>query len=240
METIFLILLLASLVALVVGIVSPRRAMPWAKSATRFKALGLYLGIAVICFVGFGVSTDAKKAEPTATTVAAESTPTPAVQPKKLSPAELVAARMPDSQKGFLALMEKAAREYEAAPNELVKSKIAQQRKVDSRPFTPQGKVQNWTGTIEQLATNGDGKGIVVIRSSSTVTFQTWNNALSDLEHKTLIPQSSSLYDTVASLDVGTPVSFSGSLVAEGSATEHGSVTRPEFIVRFDQISPLH
>ncbi|WP_395029785.1 hypothetical protein [Alcaligenes aquatilis] len=256
MANLFLIVLLLSLIALVLGIIKPKWSMPWAQTPKRWKSSGLYLLVALVCFVGFGVSTDNKgsqaagvaspsapEAASTATIAAiasadAQSANTPA-KPKPLTAKELVALRMPDSQKGFLEVMTAAALAYDDAPNELVKSKIAKQRKIDSREFTPGSKLENWAGVIEGLQTNGDGKAIVVIRANATTTFKTWNNAFSDIKDNTLIPQASPLFDVLAGLSEGAPVSFSGFLASEGSATEQGSVRKPEFIVRFESIEPL-
>ncbi|NYT68703.1 hypothetical protein [Pusillimonas noertemannii] len=248
MANLFLIVLLLSLIALVLGIIKPKWSMPWAQAPKRWKSSGLYLLVAAVCFVGFGVSTDnegsqapgaASTASIAATApVGAKSANTP-TKPKPLTAKELVALRMPDAQKGFLGVMAAAAVAYDDAPNELVKSKIAKQRKIDSREFTPGSKLENWTGVIEGLQTNGDGKAIVSIRANATTTFKTWNNAFSDIKDGTLIPQASPLFDVLAGLSEGTPVSFSGFLASEGSATEQGSVRKPEFIVRFESIEPL-
>jgi len=242
MANLFLILLLVSLAALVVGVINPRWAMPWASSPSRLKSSGLYAGAVVAFFVAFGVTTDNTK-QPTANSQQATAgTPKKAEEPAPTpeTPEELVAARMPENQKRFLEVMEEAAEEYEDAPNELVKSDIDRQRRADSKEFTPGGSVSNWVGIVEELGTNGDGNGIIAIRANSSTTFETWNNAISDIQSNTLIPHGSELYKTVSRLSEGDAVAFSGKLVDEGSATEYGSVTEPEFIVRFSNIELLH
>jgi hypothetical protein len=61
----------------------------------------------------------------------------------------------------------------------------------------------------------------------------------------TLIPHGSALYDQVAKLAVGTTVIFSGifgpgdrDYLEEMSMTEEGSMTDPEFLFKFTNISP--
>ncbi|KMQ73997.1 hypothetical protein [Marinobacter subterrani] len=247
MSDIFLVVLLLSLIALVAGMIKPRWALPWASTPSRGKAAGLYVAAILASFVGFGITTDqAKKAtadatetEQRTTTETAQPEPAAEPEPEPLSPAELAANNMPEAQKSFLAVMADAARAYEDAPNELVKSTIERDRRTDSREFTKDG-LTAWTGVLERLETNGDGNGIVVIRANSHTTFQTWNNAYSDAQYNTLIPNGSELYTKVAQLSVGAPVRFSGNIVSEGSATERGSVIEPEFIVRFSNVEALH
>lgn len=246
MANIFLIVLLFSLLAIVVGVINPRWAMPWATTPSRIKATGLYVAVMLACFIGFGITTDSAEQRAAAedpaeqqATAAAEA-PAPAPEPDPLSPSELVVERMPEDQKSFLDVMAEASEAYKDAPNELVKSDIDRDRRTNSQEFTPGGELSGWVGVVEHLGTNGDGNGIVTIRANPITTFQTWNNAISDHRHKTLIPHDSELYDAIAQLAEGTPVVFSGRLLDEGSTTEHGSVTEPEFIVRFSSIKPLH
>jgi len=247
-SNIFLIVLLLSLIALVVGVINPRWAMPWASNPSRGKAAGLYFALILVALIGVGATTDtteqtataAKPAEQQSDGQVVEQEPEPAAKPEPLSPVKLVATRMPAGQKSFLAVIAEAANAYEDAPNELVKSSIDKARRVDSREFTSNGQLKGWVGILERLGTNGDGNGIIVIRANPKTTFQTWNNAFSDINDKTLIPNGSELYNAVAQLAEGTPVIFSGRLLGEGSTTEEGSVMEPEFIVRFSSIEPVH
>jgi hypothetical protein len=74
---------------------------------------------------------------------------------------------------------------------------------------------------------------------------QTWNNALSDIEDDTLIDPKSALFAKASALSVGQEVTFSGAFrpyttdcIREGSLTLSGSITEPEFIFRFSDVSP--
>jgi hypothetical protein len=77
------------------------------------------------------------------------------------------------------------------------------------------------------------------------VEVKTWNNALSDITDNTLIPQTSKTYDTLSELGRGKRIKFSGSFIngdekngfRESSLSEQGSMTDPEFIFRFSQVS---
>ena len=51
----------------------------------------------------------------------------------------------------------------------------------------PSLQIQNWVGTIEELTSNNDGKGVVAIKIGEDILVKTWNNSLSDIADKTLI-----------------------------------------------------
>jgi len=99
--------------------------------------------------------------------------------------------------------------------------------------------VSGWTGVISGMDTTGAGKAYVSIAvPRSPVTFQTWNNDISDAGNNTLIPSSSPLYQALADMAKGMAVVFSGKLVKEASMTESGGMEEPEFIIRFTSIKP--
>lgn len=251
MSDLFIVILLVAFLALIVGVINPRWALPWSTTPKRVSAIGLYSAIVIVSFIGFGLTTDTEKegqategstaqqSDSGAAVAATEAEPK--VEPEPLLPSEQVAQQLPEDQKGFLAVMADAAAEYDEAPNELIQSRIDRERKVASREFVGDGGlVTNWVGILETLGTNGDGNGVVTIRGNDQVAFKTWNNALSDMEDKTLIPHDSELYETLAKLSEGTAVAFTGHLMGESSMTERGSVMEPEFIVRFSSIEPLN
>ncbi len=78
------------------------------------------------------------------------------------------------------------------------------------------------------------------------VQVETMNNSFSDMFDHTLIDPSSRLYQQALSLSVGQVVRFSGGFasssvdcIEEISLTLHGSVSEPDFIIRFSDVSPL-
>ena len=95
------------------------------------------------------------------------------------------------------------------------------------------------------MQTNSEGKAFIEIKleGAESIVIKTWNNSLSDLMDNTLIENGSGLYNTIADLSEGTEVVFSGTFIAddrdfirEGSMTERGSMTDPEFILKFSSI----
>lgn len=152
---------------------------------------------------------------------------------------------IPATQAAFIKAVDEAAANYSAASNELKKSAIRTQRSQQLKSALAGSRdVHDWIGTIEGLSTNGEGNAVLSIQlESSDVEVKTWNNALSDISSQTLIPQSSPIFNTIAELDEGTRVVFSGSFpasdkdfVEESSMTESGSMRDPEFIMKFEAV----
>ena len=107
-------------------------------------------------------------------------------------------------------------------------------------------RVQDWVGTIYELSSNSEGKGVLSVQISDNVYIKTWNNKLSDIGHDTLIDPNSSLFKTLSGLSEGNKIKFSGSFlpsdtdcIREGSLTLSGSMTEPEFIMQFERVQSL-
>jgi hypothetical protein len=105
--------------------------------------------------------------------------------------------------------------------------------------------VINWLGTVETLSSNSDGLGVLSIQIAEGISIKTWNNAISDIEDKTLIDPESAVFKLAVTLKIGQRVTFGGQFfpsptdcIREGSLTQKGSLTKPEFIFRFSDIAP--
>lgn len=114
------------------------------------------------------------------------------------------------------------------------------------------GENRGWIGSIEELTTNSDGRGVVSIKidDSSALdadySIATWNNAVSDFSSKTLIEPSSPLYQKLLALKPGLMVRFSGEFLSAGrnciqeqSLTLRGSMTAPAFSMRFSDVTSI-
>ncbi|WP_051448388.1 hypothetical protein [Bradyrhizobium sp. WSM1417] len=153
---------------------------------------------------------------------------------------------MPDSERQFIAAVQRAREVYRAATNDMARGAARPLRAKDLcsilRPLT----ARNWVGQVTMLSTNSDGKGVLEILIEKDIVVKTWNNVLADTGDETLIDPASSLFSTASALTVGSRVLFSGSFrpssvdcVKEGSLTMRGSLTAPEFIIRFSDVSPV-
>jgi hypothetical protein len=150
----------------------------------------------------------------------------------------------PKSQSAFVDIVEGYSSQFPAAKNELQESAMRDERRSSIlRALGSDLSVDNWIGTITSLETNTEGKGIVSIKVSPNVVLKTWNNAISDIVHNTLIEKNSSSYNALLNLAAGDIVVFSGSFfssdedgIYETSVTISGSMQEPEFLFKFNKI----
>jgi len=156
---------------------------------------------------------------------------------------------LPGDQRELIRIVNDCITEYQAQPNELKKSVVRTKRgEMLKKALSSSYQVTDWIGTIKEMETTGDGNAILVLQiSDSPATIGTTNNELSDLIDKTLIPQNSELFKTIAELSVGDKVSFSGrfassaekDFISENSLTEQGSMEEPAFMFHFTKIKKL-
>ncbi len=93
------------------------------------------------------------------------------------------------------------------------------------------------------MSTTTQGKAHLEIKlHKAPVSLKNWNNELSDIRGNTLIPQGSDLFRAVSELAKGDRVKVSGRFlrddkdyIMEGSPTERGAMSEPEFIVQFSK-----
>ena len=102
---------------------------------------------------------------------------------------------------------------------------------------------KNWKGKIEEIDSVGDEYAYVSISVCKNVTIKTWNNEFSDMINKSLIHIDSEIYEILLDLEKGNSVITSGSFTEsdsdyfqEGSITNSGSLSEPEYIVHFSKI----
>lgn len=167
--------------------------------------------------------------------------PAAKARPNPPQPAEKSAA----NQERFIRAVIEAREVYRKAPHDLAAGAARVIRKQQICAALGSASVRNWEGTIYDLSSNSDGKGVLTITIGPHVWIKTWNNSLSDIGDNTLLSPSSPVYAAALSLRKGQKVRFSGSFipndtdcVREGSLTQNGSMTDPEFIMRFTELGP--
>lgn len=152
---------------------------------------------------------------------------------------------LPVSQRAFLAVVTDYQARFRSASNELQQSSLRDERSAALlKALGGRLTIEGWSGTLRKLETNTEGKAIVTVRLAPNVDLKTWNNALSDAMHETMIAKGTPLYATLMHMSVGDPVMVSGSFVQsdqdgvwETSMTIDGSMTAPEFLFHFSTIS---
>jgi hypothetical protein len=163
-------------------------------------------------------------------------------------PAPTAAVRMMPGDEGtMIVIVQRAHRAFDAAGlNELQARLTRPARALELCEFFKSTSVRNWTGVISHLSTNNDGRGILTIKIADDIEIGTWNNAVSDTFHRTLIEPDSAVYRSDLELRKGMPVIFSGEFfrkdsdcLYESSATLRASMTSPTFIFKFTNVGPI-
>jgi hypothetical protein len=150
---------------------------------------------------------------------------------------------VPADELRFIEALIKARNAYEEARTDFAKGAIRPQRAKAICGTLKSTQANNWIGKLVRLTTNGDGKGVVAIEIAPGIVIKTFSTSLSDAASDTLIEPESKLYSALGELSQGDRVKFSGAFFArstdcilEGSLTMNGSLTSPEFIMRFANV----
>ena len=150
---------------------------------------------------------------------------------------------MPESQNEFMAIMKEFINAYQAAPTDLKKSILQRQRarKIETffeRSGNSKLEFVDWVVTLTRVTDAGSRGAAVRVRFPGVSI-----DLLTTLRDQILVPPDSNAYQTVADLGVGKRVRVSGEFrlkardyIHEDSTTEEGSMTEPEFVVRFSKI----
>lgn len=164
----------------------------------------------------------------------------------RVSPYERIRAMMPAGQSAMIDVVEAARRQYAIGANEMAKGASRPFRAQALCSILPNRIVSGWIGRVINLNTNGDGKGVLAVEIGQGISVKTWNNSLSDISDKTLIEPTSTLFGVATQLTKGQFVRFSGEFfksetdcVRESSVSLSGSIEEPEFIFRFQSITPI-
>jgi hypothetical protein len=144
----------------------------------------------------------------------------------------------------FISLVEQARDAADNADNDFRKRLALTKRNDSLCELLETKRIQDWTGEVKTLDTNGDGLGVLKIQIADDIKVGTWNNALSDISDDTLIKKNSAVFETMASLNEGDQVKFSGTLISdpencigEQSITDNGSTKTPSFTIRFSKLA---
>jgi hypothetical protein len=153
---------------------------------------------------------------------------------------------MPADEAAFIAASQRALAQYNTAPNDMLKGSSRPVRARAICEAVPNKQAVWWIGKVTKLDTNGDGKGVLYVEIAPSISVDTWNNDISDAEDNTLINPASALFARVSQLRLGQFVRFNGDFpdsdtdcVKESSLTLEGSITEPEFIIRFSSVSAI-
>lgn len=162
-------------------------------------------------------------------------------------PARLAAPELPAPEAAFIGTIARAQASSKSAENDMQRGGIKASRDRELCANMQSKSVRDWVGKVETVSANSDGKGVLAVEIAKDVTVKTWNNALSDIMHETLIPPGTKLFADASALKRGQMVKFSGTFfagsegdcVSESSLSLTGKLKDPEFIFRFSAVAPL-
>lgn len=156
-----------------------------------------------------------------------------------------VSLSIPEDQKRLLAAIDLYAGEFATASNDLQRSVLRDERRAALREaLSSQLSIEGWVGTIRRLQTNMEGKAVLTVSLSPSVSIMTWNNAFSDIFDETMIEKGTPAYNVLLNMSVGERVLISGrflisdeDFIKDSNITINSSMTEPSFLFRFQRIS---
>lgn len=147
---------------------------------------------------------------------------------------------MPADEQSFISVVETARENYRNATNEMQKGAMRPARARSICATIRSRAASRWIGQVAALDSSSDGKGVIKIKIAPDLFLETMNNSFSDSAFGTLIDPASPLFAKVSVMKIGQWVAFSGKFfpseidcVHEVSFTLNGSITSPDFIMRF-------
>lgn len=154
-----------------------------------------------------------------------------------------------DKEESLISIVNEGCQEYTDGQNDFQKGAARPRRASRICKLLQDPVVTGWYGTVDNLSSSSSGYGVLTIRISPHITVGTTNNSLSDSlgPQKTLISPSDPVFSQVANLHVGQHIIFSGRFstsnddcIEETSITQEGSMTDPDFEMRFTDVKPVN
>lgn len=228
MHDLFSILFKVACLLLVVGLFSPKFPIFWMPVKSRERVAMVYVPIVIVTLLLMWFT--GTKSE--------SSTPDQmANMPMNIVPLDSL---RPEKEQKFIDLINKYADLYKKAPVGVDKSKVWRDRDAQIDADKLMGsKITDWVGTVKDIGNNNEGNGVIIIAVTNNLTVKTFADAFSDGQNGTLIPQDSSLYQSLIKLPKGSQVKFSGTLLKSADTKEADGMLKPTYIVKFTNLDPV-
>jgi len=222
---------------------TPSENIPWFKK--KKIIIPLILLVVVIGASSSGSSKDSSKTEKATPSASSEkAVESVAEEPVEEEPAVGEYGNYPAAQAKFIKVIEVAKDKIDAAETDLQESVALRTRDKDLCAILGNYTATNWTGVIDNVGANGEGKAYVEIKLADNVKVKTWNNAFSDSGDGTLIPETSKFFNSLVALKKGDLVTFSATFLRgdnfclkKANLTQTFYAIDPGFIVRFTNVS---
>ncbi len=228
MHDFFSILFRIACVLLIFGLINPKYPIFWMQIKSRERVGAVYVPIVIVTLL-LMLYTGSKGSE---------------TKPEEMSTMSLnivpLESLRPSEEQKFINIIDKYADLYKKAPNIVAKSKVWRDRDAELDNEKIMGKkISDWVGTVKNLGMNSEGNGVLIIAVTNNIFVKTYDDAFSDGQNGTLIPQDSSLYQSLVKLAKGGQVKFSGTLLKSADTKESVGMTRPSYIVKFTSLEPV-
>ncbi len=178
---------------------------------------------------------------------AAPAEPAPIVPPPPTDADKLaaLAPQQPRDEAAFTKAVSDARTAYDKAGDD-DRASLQSSRAAAICAAVKKPDVKGWVGAVKEVDRDPGGRTILSIALPDGTLVKTWNNAMSDIEDKTLILAGTPLAAAVGKLAVGDPVRFSGTFFSDepdcyrsSRLSLDQSMTEPSFLFRFTDFDKL-
>jgi hypothetical protein len=185
--------------------------------------------------------------QPAAAPAAAPPDPAPIVPPPPTDADKLaaLAPQQPKDEAAFTKAVSDARTAYDKAGYD-DRASLQSSRAAAICAAVKKPDVKGWVGAVKDVDRDPGGRTILSIALPDGTLVKTWNNAMSDIEDKTLILAGTPLAAAVGKLAVGDPVRFSGTFFSDepdcyrsSRLSLDQSMTEPSFLFRFTDFDKL-
>ncbi|MBN9433164.1 MAG: hypothetical protein J0I45_12085 [Bosea sp.] len=174
--------------------------------------------------------------------------PAPPPAPPQPSEAEKLAAladKQTRDETAFIKAVGDARAEYEKADYD-ARVALQSSRAAAICAGVKKPEVNGWVGAIKEVERDPGGRTILSVALPDGTLVKTWNNAMSDIEDKTLILAGTPLAAAVGKLAQGDAIRFSGTFFSDepdcyrsSRLSLDQSMTEPSFLFRFTALEKL-
>lgn len=187
-------------------------------------------------------------APPVAEPPAEPAPPPAAVPPPESSEADNLAALVPQQAKDEAAFTKavSASRDQYNNAGDDDRAALQSARAAAICNAVKKPDISGWVGSIKEIDKDAGGRTILAVALPDGTLVKTWNNAMSDIEDKTLILAGNPLAATVGKLSAGDTVRFSGKFFTDepdcyrsSRLSLDQSMLEPSFLFRFTDIQKL-
>jgi hypothetical protein len=147
-------------------------------------------------------------------------------------------APIPDREREYAALIEKARADYRAARTDDSRSGTRVSLQINVHRFMGlTHNAQDWVGIYKGGKRLDDGARSIEIEITPGVTVATWDTAVFDQPYQTMVKSYAPLSSVLDKLTIGQPVIFSADLLGNAVGSDEDMVMHPRVIAKFTKLA---